>query len=43
MNRDFRELAGMSPGTFAASIQPGFLGVAEERVNSVQAAGGRRA
>jgi AraC-like DNA-binding protein len=43
MNRDFRELAGMAPGTFAASIQPGFLGIAEERVNSVQAAGGRRA
>ena len=43
MNRDFRELAGMPPGTFAGSIQPGFLGIAEERVNSVQAAGGRRA
>jgi AraC-like DNA-binding protein len=40
MTRDFRDLAMTTPSVYAAAWQPGFLGVPEERVNSVQDGGG---
>ncbi len=39
MTREFRRLAMTTPADFAAAWQPGFLGVPEDRVKSVQDSG----
>lgn len=36
MTREFRRFGGATPGAFSAAHDPGFLGVPEDRVNSVQ-------